>query len=114
MTVTLQVSKASEDMLGVLWQNVLVDSSIKVASSILPGLRINKNVMDSSITVKDKRHDLLLWLCERLVVAGELKRFEKDFPLAKEELISKTIERSMYSRETGSKAYINYATTLQI
>jgi len=74
---------------------------VAYASSIIPGLCINQNVVDSSITKKGLKGDFNMWYQKWLLVAGEWKRYtdkEKTVAVPEKELLTKTLQldKSMY------------------
>lgn len=76
------------------WYNHVFDVPLKMASSAVPGIKFNRNVVDKSYTLsKDSRRDMNCWMNDRLVVAGEVKRYAvaaDDLRIPEQELVDKT------------------------
>jgi hypothetical protein len=84
------------------WYQTLF-GSIDYVSSIIPGLTVNQNVVDASITKPKLKRDLNIWLQERLLVAGEWKCFpdeDEGVTIPKKELIEKTSKLNSYKNDS--------------
>ena len=77
-------------MISSQWYNHTFDLAIKLSSSLVPGIQVNRNAIDRSMTNASEKQDLNIWVADRLLVAGEAKRFSSQFTEGFKEIADKT------------------------
>jgi hypothetical protein len=68
------INRASEARVVSAYYHIMIAPTLGRVSSILPGIRFNQDVIDSSFTESQQHRDFNVWMREVLLFAGEIER----------------------------------------